>query len=139
MNITSGQKKLLLLGILVIAGGAAFVFFDPLGLGLLGQKKAPAVVAPKAPPRPVLPGVKSNVTAPASAPVASAPAAAQVVAKAAQVVPLPMKPTEPDKTESKRTHPGKGASIKPKKPRDADLRDCLKLESNAAIVKCAEE
>ncbi|MBI3479199.1 MAG: hypothetical protein HY016_02420 [Nitrosomonadales bacterium] len=158
MNITSGQKKLALFGILVIAGGAAFVFFDPLGLDLLGQqKKAPAVAAPKAAPRPAAPAAKSNgpaksgatavvATPPASAPAvtqaASAPAATKITEVHQPQAKAEIGKAEPGKTESVSAQPGKTASSKPRKPvkpRDVDLRDCLKLEDNAAIAKCAEE
>ena len=67
-----GGKKLVLLGILVIAGGAAFVYFDPLDMNLLGMKKA-AVVA-----KPAMPHVVPKAASPArpKAPVTALPQAA---------------------------------------------------------------
>lgn len=83
MNI----RNLVLVGILVIAGGAAFVYFDPLDLDLLGLKKetvvakpAPARAATPAahPPKP--PVTTAQAQAPAAPPAAiPAPAAAPSV------------------------------------------------------------
>ena len=159
MNITSIQKKWVLVGILVmIGGGAAFVFFDPLGLDLLGQKGAPAVAVPKAPPRAAAPKVQPHVAAPASAPVAtpsaasrvaapavSAPVATPSVAAAVQAPQPPFKFAEPVKTANTPSQSGKTASSTPanrtkqNRPKDSDLRDCLNLETDAAIAKCAGE
>ena len=84
MNI----KNLALVGIVVIAGGAAFVYFDPLGLDLLGSKKSTTVAQPVVPPRasaaakPAIAGPKTAVApAQANAPVAAAPAAPSPTAK----------------------------------------------------------
>jgi hypothetical protein len=93
MNI----KNLVLVGIVVIAGGAAFVYFDPLGLDLLGSKKSTTVAQPVVPPRastaakPVVSAPKASAApAPAqvNAPVAAAPVAPSPTAKPA-VVPAP--------------------------------------------------
>lgn len=91
MNI----RNLALIGIVVIAGGAAFVYFDPLGLDLLGSKKSTAVVQPVVPPRasaaakPAVAGPKTAVApAQANAPVTGAPAAPSPTAKSV-VAPAP--------------------------------------------------
>lgn len=68
MNI----RNLVLVGIVVIAGGAAFVYFDPLDLDLLGQKKSHTVAQPVATPKvaaaPKPPAAPANVPAPTPAP-----------------------------------------------------------------------
>lgn len=87
-------KKLVLLGILVIAAGAAFVYLDPLDMNLLGMKKA-AVVA-----KPGMPHVVPKAAAPAQpkAPMAlhspaapPAPAATSPVAVPKTVTATPAK------------------------------------------------
>lgn len=86
MNIISKQNKWVLVGILaIIGGGAAFVFFDPLGLDLLGGKGRAAVVKPVAQPHVAAPAAKPGVAVPAAKPPAAAPKAA--VAPAATPAP----------------------------------------------------
>ncbi len=175
MSIISGRNKWILLGILVIIGGAAFVFFDPLGLDLLGQQGVPATAAPKSPPRAVAPPAKPGVAGAAAqpgaatpkaastptrasvpaaptglparnaAPVAPTPATTSVVAIQAvgtppnamqsQVAAQPSRPAETIKPPNESRKTNKVAN----KPKDADLRHCLELETNAAIAKCAGE
>lgn len=156
MNI----KKLVSVGILVIIGGAAFVYFDPLGLDLLGWKEGSAIMRPVAPPHVATPAAKPGVAAPAAqphvaapkatvapaqanvpvaapsaapsrvaSPVAPPPAATPVVAKPVQALQQPVKPSKSIKT----------AEAKPERSKSADLRYCLKLETNEAIAKCAGE
>lgn len=145
------RKQWILVGILVIVGGgAAFVFFDPLGLDLLGGKQV-AVVKPVAAPRVAAPAARSAVVAtnaasapviaPVSAPSAvpsriiapvSSPAAASSVAKPPVATPalqLPLKSSQSIKS----------SDLRPTRSKSADLRDCLKLETDPAIAKCAGE
>ena len=156
------RKSLLIVSIVaVIIGGAALVFFDPLDLDLLGQKAAPAVAAPKAPPKAAATAAKPAVVAP-KAPTApiqanmppaapppaapsqtTAPAVAATVANSSVATPgqsprPSTKPVEMIKAENKPSKPGKSAS-KPRMPKVADLRHCLELETNEAIAKCAGE
>lgn len=162
MNI----KKLVPVVILVvIGGGAAFVYFDPLDLDLLGWKKGSAVVRRVAPPHVAAPAAQPPVAAPkaasapaqANAPVAAAsavpsrtaapvtprPAATPVVAApvatsavATSSVATPAKALSSPLKLSKSI---KAAQAKPERSKSADLRHCLDLETNAAIAKCAGE
>jgi type IV secretory pathway VirB10-like protein len=76
VSISSKQKTWILFGILVIIGGAAFVYFDPLELNLLGPEPTPVVVKP-APPHVAAPAPKPPVPKPATPkPVPPNPAAA---------------------------------------------------------------
>lgn len=142
MSITSVQKTWALVGVLVIVGGAAFVYFDPLDLDLLGLKKsAPVVVQPAAPARAAAP--KTAVApAPAKVPVAATPAVP--VAAPPQPAPIPVAITpsveafEPTMQPAMKPAPVMTAN-KPERPRNLDLRHCLELETNAAIAKCAGE
>ena len=165
MSIMSGQKTWQLLGVLAIAGGAAFVYFDPLGLDPLGLKSGgsaaksaaapnghPTPVAPKAAVAPakasisaasaVLPatGAAATLAAPSSAVVATSPVSAEVASPAAQVqsLPPPSKSSKTAMSAKKISEPGKSAGG-PMKPMDSDLRYCLKLDTDAAIAKCAGE
>jgi hypothetical protein len=165
MSIISGQKKWVLLGILVVmGGGAAFVYFDPLDLDLLGSKNSSAVVQPVAPPRVAATAAKSPVTAPkaaaapaqviapvaapaaspspAAAPVATMPAATPVVA-APVVTPsvaAPAQALQPPLKLSKTIKTAKkSVAVKPDRPKDQDLRSCLDLEDDKVIAKCAGE
>jgi len=171
MSIMSGQKTWLLLGVLAIAGGAAFVYFDPLGLDPLGLKSgdsaAKSAAAPNEHTTPaaaraavvpakasisaasaVLPATGAAVTpaAPSSAVAAISPAHAEVPPPVAPVHSL-QHPSEFSKTASsadKTSEPGKTAGrpmkpTEPMKPMDSDLRYCLKLDTDAAIAKCAGE
>jgi hypothetical protein len=165
MNIISRQKKWVLVGILVvIGGGAAFVYFDPLGLDLLGSKKSSAVVQPVAPPRVKAPAAQATAAAPKAAvapvqanapvaapsaapsptaapvappptatPVVAAPAATPSVATPAQALQPPLKLSKTIKTAKK------SVTGKPNRPKDLDLRNCLDLEDDKAIAKCAGE
>lgn len=181
MRISSGRKTLMLVGILVISG-AAFVYFDPLGLDLLGLQQHAVVTKPAPAPHPAVPAVHplqpaahppipapqpavvpahvaassvlpSGAGAPqamnaahppvivqhaavpaatASTVVPVAPAAAPAAAPA-EVAQLPAQPAKPARAAKK------PAPVKPMIPKDADLRHCLDLESDAAIAKCAGE
>ncbi len=64
MNILSGQRKWVLVGILVIIGGAAFVFLDPFDLDLLGSKPAHVAAQPAAKPSATVSVAKPPVAAP---------------------------------------------------------------------------
>jgi hypothetical protein len=163
MNI----KSLLLVGILVIIGGAAFVYFDPLDLDLLGLGKGS--VPPVAPPRvaaskaavapaqaPVAtPSSASSPTVtpvkappPAATPVVVTPAATSPVATPAQALQPPLKLSKTIKTAKKPSLSGKItvkpttdklATSKPERAKNLDLRHCLDLETDKAIAKCAGE
>jgi len=165
MNI----KNLVLVGIVVIAGGAAFVYFDPMGLDLLGSKKSTTVAQPVVPPRastaakPAVAGPKAAQTnapvaaapaapsptakpvvapAPALTPVVAAPVATPSVASPAQAIEPPLKLAKTITTEKKPTQtgqPGSKATGKPERAKNLDLRHCLELETDAAIAKCAGE
>jgi len=63
MSISSQQRTWILVGVLVIIGGGALVYFDPLDLNLLGEKPSPAVAKP-APPHVPVPVAKPAVTKP---------------------------------------------------------------------------
>ena len=170
MRISSGRKTLMLVGILVISG-AAFVYFDPLGLDLLGLQQHAVAMKPVPAPHPAAPASKpavvpahvaavssvafSGAGAPqqmnaahppvivqhAAVPAATPPTAVPVAPATAPVaasaeVAQPATPAKP----AKKAAPAKPATpVKTKIPRDADLRHCLDLESDAAIAKCAGE
>jgi hypothetical protein len=143
MNI----KKLVPVGILavIIAGGiGAYMFLYPQEV-----KVSHAVVAPKAPPRVAAPAAAALVAAPVSAPVAApaaqppaaapkaavapakviAPVAAPVVAETVQALQPPLKLSKSLKS----------AKAKTERPKNLDLRNCLDLEEDKAIAKCAGE
>jgi hypothetical protein len=156
MDITPQLKKGILAGILVIiAGGGAFVYFDPLGLNLLGLKAPPPVVQPVVRPHAVVPAahppaaasIAASAPVQAVAPAASSPVVAPVSAPAQALQSSP-KLDEPSKTATKPALAGqvaskpatsKPATGKPERARDLDLRHCLELENDAAIAKCAGE
>ena len=92
------DRKVLLLGLLVIIGAGAFVYLDPMDLDLLGLKQQQVVakpaVAPKHPavlPHPAAPQTAVAQTQNKAALPAAAPAAEPAVAKAkpAQVTEQP--------------------------------------------------
>jgi hypothetical protein len=147
MNI----KKLLPVVILVVIGGAAFVYFDPLDLDLLGLKKdsvvaqhvvTPRVAAPVA--QPSTAALKAAVAAaqaiaPVSAPSAAPSRTAAPVAPLLAAAPVVTKPVQVLEQSTKPSKPIKTAEAKPERSKTADLRYCLKLETNEAIAKCAGE
>ena len=155
-----GGKKLVLLGILVIAAGAAFVYFDPLDMNLLGMKQA-AVVA-----KPAVPHVVPKAASPAATPMpAATPSvgvpkmAAATPAKTPEVAttPKPVAAVAPSPAAPGNAAAGAPVALAAKKlakqamtasrpvadklprPKNLDLRHCLDLESDAAIAKCAGE
>jgi hypothetical protein len=157
MNI----KKLVPVGILavVIVGGiGAYMFLYP-----QEEKVSHTVVAPKTPPRVASPAVASSVSAPVAAPkAASAPAQANAPAApsptaapvapphaATPVVAAPVsapvatpsvaEPVQALQTPLKLSKSLKTAKAKPDRPKDLDLRNCLDLEDDKAIAKCAGE
>ncbi len=156
MSISSGQKKVAIIGaaVLLIAG-AAFVFFDPLGLDLLGAKPGVDVVKPVATPRVAAPVAKPPAAAPKAAAmptpviapvsaVSSVPvqAAATVSASFPAVsapVATPSVAAQTPQSTLKISKTVKAAKAKPERSKSADLRDCLKLDTDAAIAKCAGE
>jgi hypothetical protein len=185
MSIKSGRKTWILASVLVIIGGAAFVYFDPLEMDLLGLNKSSTVVQPVAPPHAAVPAAKQTtappipaiasaqakapVAAPAAKPSVAAPKAAvattQVIAPVAASSVAPSGVVAPVATPSaampvvaapvttpavaapaqalqpplKLSKSIKTAKAKPERSKTADLRDCLKLETDAAIAKCAGE
>jgi len=164
------RKILLLVGILVIAGGAAFAYFDPLELDLLGLKPGKVVVQPVAKPGAAVPAAGPGVAAPAAQAPAAVPkpaaAPAPVIAPAAptstaapaatpdQAAQTPLKLSTSIKSAKTKSTSVEAAAMpdatvkttstkpgprKPVFPKDADLRHCLELETDAAIAKCAGE
>jgi hypothetical protein len=159
------SKKLLLVGILLIAAGGAFVYFDPLEMDLLGLKQKPVVAKPAAAPRVPTPVAKPAAVA-SKAPMA--PTRAPVAVPSPVAVPkTAVAPTQAIKSEGATVSaPSQGVSqpatppvvaaaqapqppmklsnttkpaSKPVRPKNQDLRYCLDLESDAAIAKCAGE
>jgi hypothetical protein len=104
------SKKLMLLGILVIAAGGAFVYFDPLDLNLLGLKQKPAVVKPSAAPTPT-PVAKPPVIVPKAA-----VATTQTQMKASVAVPSPSLSPAPAAATSVAVPKAEGAPIQAKAP-----------------------
>ena len=92
MSISSKQKTGILFGILIITGGAAFVYLDPLDLHLLllvGLEPAPVVAKP-APPHVAAPAPKPPVAKSAAPkPAATKPAATKQVATPLAAVAIP--------------------------------------------------
>lgn len=88
MSITSVQKTSLLAIILVIIGGGAFVYFDPLDLDLLGLKQKPAVAHPAVPTHAAAPAAQPPATA-LKAPVAPTQAKAAVAVPSPKPLPAP--------------------------------------------------
>jgi hypothetical protein len=144
-------KKLLLVGMLVIVAVGAFVYLDPMGLNLLGLKQESAVAKPVTPTHPVAPANKPVAAVatphPAAVPApvppvttmtfaaskAEKPAATKSVAAPIQAPEPPIKSSETVKSSST------PAIDKPVRPKNLDMRHCLKLETDAAIAKCAGE
>ncbi|HTN95227.1 MAG TPA: hypothetical protein VMJ33_11650 [Gallionella sp.] len=155
-------KKLVLLGILVIAAGAAFVYFDPLDMDLLGLKKVTTVAKPATPhvaskavapppvkapvtvPSPAIPAapkpsiVSDGAKAPA-VPVTPAPAEAAEPAAASMPVAKPEQAPQPPLKLSKQAKAANKPAPDKARPKNLDLRFCLDLETNEAIAKCAGE
>jgi hypothetical protein len=185
MSIRSRRKTWILAGVLVIIAGAAFVYFDPLDMDLLGLNKSSVVVQPVAPPRAAGPAAKPT-TAPPKPAIASAQAKAPVAAPAEKppvaepkaavattqvIAPVAASSVAPSRVAASVATPSaampvvaapvttpavaapvqvvqpplklsksiKTAKAKPERSKTADLRDCLKLETDAAIAKCAGE
>jgi uncharacterized membrane protein len=103
------SKKLMLLGILVIAACGAFVYLDPMDLDLLGLKQTSAVAKPAAKPHAPTPVAKPPVIMPKPAAVPT-----QTEAPAA-VPPMTLSPA-PAATPSVATPKAKGAPIQVKTP-----------------------
>ena len=160
MSNRSGRKIWVFIGILVIIGSAAFVFFDPLDLDLLGLKQTsvvvkhvpvspaavPAAKPPASAPKAAVAPVQANV--PAAPAQAMAPAATPPVAAPAQALQPPLKLAKTIKTAKTTSQSGqtaskptasKPANDKPERAKNLDLRHCLELETDAAIAKCAGE
>ncbi len=161
------RTKLLLAGILVIAAAGAFVYLDPMDLGLLGSKKSSVVAKPAAAPHAPMPVAKPPVIVPKAAvapaqtkasvavspptpaPAATSPVAAPKAAVATMQATMPAASAPPVAVATQVPQPamkpapvkvtGKPAIDKPMRPKDQDLRHCLELETDAAIAKCAGE
>ena len=146
-----GKKVWLLVGLLVILAAGAFVYLDPMDLDLLGMKQATVVAIPAA---------KKHTTAPVVRPAAAPKATAELQAKASAPIPSPPAPAEaepalaPAQATATAVPPVAPvvasspqvikpvpvkAKSKPARPKNLDLRHCLKLETDAAIAKCAGE
>lgn len=147
------RKILLLIGMLVIVAAGAFVYLDPLDLNLLGLKQEPAVAKPVAPTLSAAPVVHPPATkpvaavaaphpAPVPAPVTAMSAAASKAEEPAAAGPVaaPIRAPQPPIKSSNTTKSSSTPAIdKPLRPKNLDLRHCLKLETDAAIAKCAGE
>ena len=132
------SKKLLLVGILVLAAGVAFVYFDPLELDLLGVKQKPAVARITAaphlkssvavPPAPSVMVPKAPVTSTQSpTPAAKPPAPAASSAPKAVAAPVQQNkaegatPAPPSKTTALSASAGDAAPV-PDHPSQPPLR-----------------
>jgi hypothetical protein len=159
------DRKVLLLGLLVLVGAGAFVYLDPMDLDLLGLKQqqvvAQTAVTPRHPAAPQAAAqAQKKAAIPAAAPVAepavakAKPAAAPKVA-AAPAEPPPAPAAEaPDVSAEAAAKPAQPmpvaavappamkpakAESKPPRPKNLDLRHCLDLKTDAEIAKCAGE
>ncbi len=144
-------KKLLLAGMLVIVAAGAFVYLDPMDLNLFGLNQEPAAAKPVAPMHSAAPAARPPATkpvaavatphpAPVPAPVPPVTAMSAAASKAAKPVAAPIQASQPTMKSSKTTKSGSTPAVdKPVKPKNLDLRHCLKLETDAAIAKCAGE
>lgn len=155
------RKVLLLVGLLVIVAAGAFVYFDPMDLNLLGLKPETVVAKPAMPTHPAAPvahppaakpmpvvatphPAPAPATAPAAVPASAPPVAPMSVAASKAEEPAAAKPAmAPTQSpmESSKTAKAESTPVidKPVRPKNLDLRHCLKLETNAAIAKCAGE
>ena len=131
MYISSGQK-MAILGVLLAGGGAAFVYFDPLDLDLLGLNPPPAVVQPSPKVMPRTPTPKATPPAAPVGPTATSPAVAQ------QVAPVTT-PVQVETPTLKMSSSLKGTISKPAYPPSVDLRHCLDQPTPQDIAKCAGE
>jgi hypothetical protein len=95
MSIMSGQRIWVFVGILVILGGAAFVFFDPLDLDLLGLKQGTVVVKHVAVSPTAASAAKPGVAASAANPPVAAPSPTAAPVAPQRVVPPPASPPTP--------------------------------------------
>jgi hypothetical protein len=149
-------KKLLLVGMLVIVAVGAFVYLDPMGLNLLGLKQESAVAKPVTPTHPVAPAPVAPANKPVAAvatphpaavpapvpPVTTMTSAASKAEKpaATKSVAAPIQAPEPPIKSSETVKSSSTPAIdKPVRPKNLDMRHCLKLETDAAIAKCAGE
>lgn len=126
MNIVSKRKKLLLVGILaviIIGAVGAYLYLYP-----AEEEVSHTVAAPKVQPAVAAPKVEQATAKPVAPPPVATPVATTVAAPAPAVQPS-IKPSKSIKTADQR----------PARSKTADLRDCLKLETNVAIAKCAGE
>jgi len=146
-----GRKVWLLVGLLVILAAGAFVYLDPMDLNLLGLKQATVVAIPAAKKHTTAPVVRRPAAAPkaaaelqakAPAPIPSspAPAEAEPAPAPAQATVTAVPPVVPVIPVPPVIKPAPVmAKSKPARPKNLDLRHCLKLETDAAIAKCAGE
>jgi len=96
------SKKLLLVGILLIAAGGAFVYLDPLDLDLLGLKQKPVVAKPAAPSHVPTPVAKPAVVPRAAVAPTQTKASIAVPSPAPAASPAPkaaVAPTQANKSE----------------------------------------
>jgi hypothetical protein len=158
------NKTLVAIGVFVVICIGAFLYLDPLDLDLFGKERPatvavatptvaaappakPAAQSSKAPSpasRAQMPANKPQVPVaapkPASEPVRQAVAAVTASASApaaeAQQAQAPLPPLKLDKSIK---IPKKMLVAKVAKPKNLDLRFCLKLKTDAEIAKCAGE
>jgi len=147
-----GRKVWLLVGLLAILAAGAFVYLDPMDLDLLGLKQATVVAIPAAKKQTTVPVVRHpavprkaaaelHAKAPAPIPLLPAPAGAKPALTPPQATSTavpPVAPVVPALPLVIKPAPVKAKS-KPARPKNLDLRHCLKLETDAAIAKCAGE
>lgn len=134
MNISSGQK-LAILGVLLVGGGAAFVYLDPMELDLLGLNPPPVVVqtpTPRPPPPKMTPAPPPAMPATPSAPVKADQPALAKVAEPPAAPAAPAVSTQPEVLPENKT-----SNVKPLSPPSVDLRHCLDLTTDEAVMKCA--
>ncbi|MEO6975256.1 MAG: hypothetical protein ABI144_05170 [Gallionella sp.] len=154
------RKVLLLVGMLVIVAAAAFVYFDPMDLNLLGLNEEPTIAKAIAPTHPAVPVTHPTETKPVA--TAPTPHPAPVIAVAPVPAPLvkamsataskseeptitvpivaPIQAPQPHMELAKTTKSSSTPAVdKPVRSKNLDLRHCLKLETDAAIAKCAGE
>jgi len=151
------RTKLLLAGILVIAAAGAFVYLDPMDLGLLGSKKSSVVAKPATAPHTPMPVAKPPVIVPKAAvapaqtkasvavsPLSPAPAATSPVAApkavATKQATMPAASAPPVAVATQVPQPAMKpapASItsKPERPKDQDLRHCLETGDRRSDCK----
>jgi hypothetical protein len=129
----------------VAAPAAASPVSAPVAAPVSAPVAAPVAQPPTAAPKAAAAPAQANAPAapsPTAAPVAPPHAATPVVAapvSAPVETPSVAEPVQALQTPLKRSKSLKTAKAKPDRPKDLDLRNCLDLEDDKAIAKCAGE